>query len=282
MHIIDIHPHIISADTQRYPIAPQAGHRSVWSEHRPVDFEALVAEMAQAGVAKAAIVHSSTTYGHDNSYVADSVSGREGTFAGVYSIDVLAEDAVKTYDYWLGRGMAGIRLFTGGATRQTDGAWLIDPRSFPVWARAAELGQTIVIQTTPSGLPMVEVLLKRFPKVRIALDHCARPVLEGGKPYHQMQGLFDLARYDNLYLKLTPRTFDLAQAAPGGPEDFFPHLVKTFGADHLAFGSNYPASEGTLKGLITQGLATLAHLPQADQEWIWGKTAQVLYLTLKG
>ena len=36
----------------------------------------LVAEMDDAGVAKAAIVHSSTTYGNDNSYVADSVAAQ--------------------------------------------------------------------------------------------------------------------------------------------------------------------------------------------------------------
>ena len=72
--IIDIHPHIVSADTARYPIAPHKGHRSNWSATRAITFEQLIAEMDEAGVAKAAIVHSSTTYGHDNSYVADSVA----------------------------------------------------------------------------------------------------------------------------------------------------------------------------------------------------------------
>ena len=41
--LIDIHPHIISSDTARYPVAPLGGKRSEWSSHRPVDFEALVA-----------------------------------------------------------------------------------------------------------------------------------------------------------------------------------------------------------------------------------------------
>jgi len=278
--IIDIHPHIISADTARYPIAPQHGHRSNWSATRPVTFEQLVAEMDAAGVAKAAIVHSSTTYGTDNSYVADSVASQPGRFTGVYSFNLLAPDALRMFDHWLERGMGGIRLFTGGATHQTEGSWLVDPATFPIWERCADLGMTMVVQTTPAGLPMVDQLARRFPKVRIALDHCGRPVLEEGPPYPACAGLFDLAKHDNVYLKITPKTFERAEAAPGGPEAFFPQLVKVFGADHRAFGSNFPASAGPLKALIDQGNACFASLGDDDRAWIWGRTAQVLYPTL--
>lgn len=277
MQIIDIHPHIISQDTNRYPIAPQSGHRSNWSATRPVTFEQLVAEMDESGVAKAAIVHSSTTYGHDNSYVADSVAALPERFTGVYSLDVLAPDAVQVFEGWRARGMGGIRLFTGGATHQTDGRWLVDPASFPIWERCSDLGMTIVIQTTPDGLPMVAELAQRFPKANIALDHCGRPTLHEGAPYPAAAGLFDLARFDNVHLKITPRTFDLAQAAPGGAATFFSHLVGIFGADHLAFGSNYPASPGPLRKLVEQGHACFAALSEEEREWIWGRTALKLY-----
>jgi predicted TIM-barrel fold metal-dependent hydrolase len=280
--IIDIHPHIISSDTARYPIAPQHGHRSNWSTTRPIDFEQLVAEMDAAGVAKAAIVHSSTTYGHNNAYVADSVAQQPKRFTGVYSFDLLAPDALATFDYWLAHGMGGIRLFTGGATHQTDGNWLVDPATFPIWERCAEIGMTIVVQTTPAGLGMVAQLAERFPDVRIALDHCGRPVLDGGPPYAACADLFALAKYDNIYLKITPKTFELAQAASRGADAFFPHLVKVFGADHLAFGSNLPASAGPLKKLVEQGQACFAALSDEDRAWIWGRTAKVLYPMLAG
>jgi L-fuconolactonase len=278
--IIDIHPHIISTDATRYPIAPQHGRRSKWSAKRPATFEQLIAEMDAAGVSKAAIVHSSTTYGHNNSYVADCVAMQPDRFTGVYSFDLLAPDALDTFDYWLAHGMGGIRLFTGGATHQTDGRWLVNPETFPIWERCDEIGMTIVIQTTPAGLNMVADLAKRFPKVRIALDHCGRPVLEDGPPYAACKELFELAQYDNVYLKITPKTFDLAQAAPGGAEAFFPQLVQVFGADHLAFGSNFPASEGQLKELINQGHECFASLDAEDRAWIWGRTAKILYPAL--
>ncbi|KMK65156.1 amidohydrolase [Puniceibacterium sp. IMCC21224] len=275
--IIDIHPHIISADTDRYPIAPQAGHRSTWSEKRPSSFEELIAGMDEAGIAKAAIVHSSTTYGHNNDYVTDSVATQPERFTAVCSFDLLAPDALQTFEHWQSRGMGGVRLFTGGATKQTDGRWLVNPITFPVWERCGELGMSMVIQTTPAGLSMVAELAERFPKVKIALDHCGRPVLSEGSPYPACAALFDLAKFDNVYLKITPKTFDLAQAAPGGADAFFAHLVGVFGANHLAFGSNHPASDGSMKALIDQGQTCFRALSDDDRAWIWGRTAQTLY-----
>src|SRR6201984_2225109 len=104
---IDIHPHIISGDASRYPLAPLGGHQSDWSRTRPVTLEQLVAAMDTAGVGKAAIVQASTCYGHDNSYVADAVAAHPERFTGVFSCDILAPDALKVMAQWIGRGLTG-------------------------------------------------------------------------------------------------------------------------------------------------------------------------------
>ena len=49
MDIIDIHPHIISDDEQRYPPAPLFGKRSNWSQERPNTVESLIGAMDAAG-----------------------------------------------------------------------------------------------------------------------------------------------------------------------------------------------------------------------------------------
>jgi predicted TIM-barrel fold metal-dependent hydrolase len=129
---------------------------------------------------------------------------------------------------------------------------------------------------------MVAELAERFPTVKIVLDHCGRPNLEQGPPYANCAALFSLAKYGNVYMKITPRTFDLAEAAPGGAQPFFAKLVEVFGADHLAFGSNYPASAGPLKTLVEQGNACFAALSDEERAWVWGRTAKTLYPTLAG
>ena len=42
----------------------------------------------------------------------------------------------------------------------------------------------------------------------------------------------------------------------------------------------YPSSEGKLPDLLTTARTSLAGLPKTDQEWIFAKTAQVLYPAL--
>jgi predicted TIM-barrel fold metal-dependent hydrolase len=277
---IDIHPHIIAADTARYPLAPLGGHQSDWSRTRPVTIEQLVAAMDKAGVDKAAIVQASTCYGHDNSYVADAVAANPQRFTGVFSVDVLAPDAPEKMKHWLGRGLTGMRLFTFGSTMAEQANWLDDPKSYPAWTCAAELGLSVCLQMSAKAIPQAASMAERFPTVRILLDHGARPVLEDGPPYNAAAGLFGLALHPNVYIKLTPRMFNESRKGKATPESFFPRLVSEFGAKRLAWGSNYPSSEGSLPDLLKAARDSVASLSQTEQDWIFAKTAQTLYPAL--
>ena len=278
--IIDIHPHIIASDTKRYPLAPLGGHQSDWSRTRPVSTEQMIAAMDKAGVAKSAIVQASTCYGHDNSYVADAVAAHPDRFTGVFSVDVLAPDAPERMRHWLGRGLTGMRLFTIGSTMPDQASWLDDPKTYPAWEAAGEFGLSICLQMSAKAFPQMIKMTERFPKVPIILDHMARPVLEDGPPYAAATSLFDLARYPSVYLKLTPRSFIESRNGKATPESFFAKLVASFGAQRLAWGSNYPSSEGSLPELLALAKSSLASLPQGDRDWIFGKTAQTLYPAL--
>ncbi|HKS85728.1 MAG TPA: amidohydrolase family protein [Pseudolabrys sp.] len=277
---IDIHPHIISGDTIRYPFAPLGGHQSDWSRTRPVSAEQLIAAMDEAGVQKAAIVQASTCYGHDNSYVADAVAANPARFTGVFSVDVLAPDAPARMREWRDKGLSGMRLFTFGSTMSEQADWLDDPKSYAAWECAGDLGLSICLQMSAKAIPQAVRMAERFPKVRIILDHCARPDLSDGAPYNAAADLFSLARHANIYLKLTPRIFAESRRGKATPETFFPRLVSGFGASRLAWGSNYPSSEGGLPQLLTLARQSLACLSDADQAWIFAKTAQVLYPAL--
>ena len=281
MTVIDIHPHIIAADEARYPLAPLGGHQSDWSRTRPVTVEGMIAAMDEAGVQKAALVQASTCYGHDNSYVADAVAAHPRRFTGVFSVDVLAADAPERMRYWYGRKLTGLRLFTFGSTMAEQANWLDDPKSYPAWACAGELGLSICLQMSAKAIPQARAMAEWFSTVRIVLDHCARPALEDGPPYAAAASLFALAPLPNIYLKLTPRIFAEARKGKATPETFFAKLVAEFGAQRLAWGSNYPSSEGTLPALLKTARDSLASLPQADRGWIFAKTAQALYPALK-
>jgi L-fuconolactonase len=274
---VDIHPHVISDDEGRYPPAPLFGKRSDWSQERPSTVETLIASMDEAGVAKAAVVHSSTTYGFDNSYVVDACNRYPDRLIAVGSIDVLDPQAPAMIRDWVGRGLAGLRVFTGGSTKDFDPSELDDPRAYPAWELLGELRLTMCIQTGPVGLPAVTALARRFPSVPIILDHLGRPDVTDGPPYANAQSLFDLAEVESIYLKLTPRIMGDSKKGAATPETLFPKLVEVFGARRMAWGSNYPTSEGTLSEILATAQDRLATLSDEDRSWIFARTAQKLY-----
>ncbi len=275
--IIDIHPHVISTDTARYPLAPLGGTQSTWSRDRPTSFQQMIAEMDAAGVAKSAIVQASTAYGHDNSYVAEAIAAYPKRFTGVFSVDVLAPDAVDRMRHWIGRGFSGMRLFTTGSTMPGQATWFDDPRSFLAWQYTGEAGVPVCMQMTPQGFPQLRGLMERFPKVRMILDHLARPQLVEGPPFAADKEFLELARYPQVFLKVTPINVSPKEWGKATPETFFGACIKAFGASRIAWGSNFPATAGPLSEILRKAQAAFAFASPADREWIFGKTAQVLY-----
>lgn len=277
MQLIDIHPHIISDDEKRYPPAPLFGLRSDWSQERPCTVDTLIAAMDEAGVAKAAVVHSSTTYGVDNSYVVDGCNQHKDRLVAVGSVDMLADDVPAVIKGWADKGLAGLRIFTGGSTKDFDPSELDNPKSFKAWEMLAELGLSMCIQTGPIGLPQVRLLAEKFPSVKIILDHLGRPDVLDGPPYANAASLFAMADLPNIYLKLTPRIMGDVKKEKASAETFFPRVVEAFGAQRMAWGSNFPTTAGPLSNILAVAQDRLACLSASDREWIFGKTALTLY-----
>jgi L-fuconolactonase len=281
MPIIDIHPHVIATDNARYPLQPLGGNQSTWSRDRPTTYEMMVKAMDQAGVAKSAIVQASTAYGHNNTYVAEAIVAYPKRFTGVFSIDMLTADNVEKMKHWLSQGFSGMRLFTTGSTMPGQATWFDDPRTFPAWQHASDTGTPVCMQMTPQGFPQLRGLIERFPKVMIILDHLARPQLVDGPPFTADQEFFALARYPNIFLKLTPLNVSPTNWGKATPETFFGALIKAYGANRIAWGSNFPATEGTLKEILGKAQQALNFASAADREWVFGKTALELYPSLK-
>lgn len=278
--VIDIHPHVISDDPQRHPLAPLTGEQSAWSRERPVTYAQMLRHMDEAGIERAALVQASTCYGHDNRYVAEAVAAHPDRFTGVFSVDMLAPDAPAAIQRWIDAGLTGLRVFIAGHTTHHDGARLDDPRAFPAWDYAIARGLPVSVQLRAPGLPQLVALLERFPTARVILDHFARPALDDGAPYAQAASLFELARFPNLLFKYTTHNVRESAAGASTPQAFARRAVDVFGAGRIAWGSNFPASAGSLASLLGEARAATAELTPAEQAAIFSGTARALYPAL--
>ncbi len=279
--IIDVHCHVVSPDREKYPLAPIGGKQSDWSSERPTTPEQLIAAMDEAGVEKAAVVQASTAYGHNSSYLADSIVKFPKRFTGVFSLDPLDPQALEQMDHWVSRGMTGMRVFTTGSTMPGQQTWLDDERAFPVWEKAGALKLPIAMQMTAEGIPLLLKIVKAFPQTNFLLDHLARPVINDGVPYAKAQSLWDIAGYKNIYLKLTSRTVEHCQQGASTPAAFMDKVLSTFGASRVLWGSNYPAHDDTLKNIVDETMHVLASVSDADRAQIFSGTALDLYPSLK-
>lgn len=284
MHeIIDIHPHIVSDDLVRYPHNPMHNVKpSHWTLARRVTIEGLIAEMDRAGVAKAALVQAASCYSHDNSYLCDSLARYPGRFTGVGFVDVLEPHALAKIHALMERGISGLRLFTATSSGGFDLSELNDARLLRVWQLCGEAELSMALQADGTCMAQVAEVAKRFPKVKFVLDHVARPDVSDGPPYAKAASLFTLAPIENIFLKLTPRIMEDSRQGDASPETLFPLLVERFGSDRLAWGSNFPASEGDYTARLNEARSCLSWVSEKDREWIFGGTALRLYPRLAG
>ncbi|WP_067672865.1 amidohydrolase family protein [Nocardia miyunensis] len=283
MRYIDIHTHVISPDRDAYPLDPLGGVQSGWSQERTLTPRQLLDAMDEAGADKAVVVQASTAYGFDNSYVADSVEKHgDGRLLGVGSVDILAGDATDRLDHWVNqRGLVGIRLFSTGSTMPSQATWLNDPRTFDAWGWMQDNDLPVCVQMRLSGIPRLLDILARFPRLRIVLDHAAQPDLEGGPPYPNSAALFELSRFENVHLKLTNDNFERAAAREGGAQGLVAALVEHFTARRIAWGTNFPATEGRMSDLVRAAETALAGLDERDRQMIFADTALSLYPRLR-
>jgi len=233
--IIDTHTHVVSSDKDRYPLTPRA-LSGEWYLDAPHDADALLGLMAAADVDAAVLVQGVGAYSYDNRYALDSAQRLAPSYCGVACIDPLAEGAVETLRHCVGEGGArGVRLM---ALDRGEGSWLDDPRTFPVWECASDLEIPVVLTVFSHQLPQLRPLLRRFPAVRVALDHCAFPAL-APTGVDGAAELFALAEESRVYCKVSTVVLDGASRGGADPAAFVLKLVSVFGARRIMWGSDF-------------------------------------------
>jgi L-fuconolactonase len=275
--IVETHVHVVSPDQAKYPRRIARGALGGWV--RDLAAEDLLALMQEAGIDRAVVVQGYGAYGADNNYLADCVARYRDRFAGVFAVDALDHDAPEKVAYWTReRGLHGARLVT--LTRPELA--LNDPRVNPILEQATALQIPLCLLTQFHQLPLLPVLLQRFPNLPIALEHMGGPNLSGGPPYAEVKPLFDLARFPNCYVKFSSVSIYAATAGRSTSREFFRLLVDRFGARRLMWGSNFPATyDRSLKGQIDLAREQLSFLSAEEQRWIFGETALGLWPTLR-
>jgi len=271
--IVDTHVHVVSDDLVRYPKREGA---YTWPA---LTTEDLLATMDTCGIDRALLVQAFFTYGNDNSYAVDAALAHPERFLAVCVIDQLADDAPDVLtDLVENKGVRGLRLM--GTKRP---GILNNPKTFPLWKRAAALGIPVCVAAELPEIPDALDVIGRFPNVPVALEHMWGLEL-GDPPYQHIRPVLAAARLPNVTLKLAPNNSFAARVGAATPQSFFGLLADNFAPQRMMWGSNYPAhwdKYGKIPERLSIMQEDLAFLGAEWNRWFFGDTALTFWPALK-
>ena len=284
--LFDSHAHLVADDQTRYPRNPMqraadapyrapgvigkpGGHHGPKPINEVPDAQRLLQWMKDENVDGIVAVQKRMIYRYDNSYILDSSDKVPDLFSAVVILD--AEDAgtpALVRHYTRENGLAGVRLFGG---RKADGSmpWLNSPNALKTWDVAQELGLVMDLEVLSEGgggpsIPAIIELTRKYPDIRLVLDHLLEPEMEEGEHFGLDQRYEKLAGEKNIYFKFTSINLDICREANIPAAKVLRRAADMFGADHLMWGSDIGTSSGTYKDMVQRFLDAAVLLSPAE------------------
>lgn len=278
--LIDTHIHLFAADQERFPYHKNAPYRPP-----AADLEDYKPFVRQSKIDHVVIVHPEP-YQDDHRYLEHCFQHEPspGFFKGTCLFDPLApgtalrmEALVKKHP---GRIVA-LRVhqmhgrdeqpWTSGAIKNRD---IEGPHMKRLWRKAGDLGLAIQVHFTPWHAPRIANLARRFPDVRVVLDHLGRAGVGTAAHY---QEVLNLATLPNTIMKFSGWRYSSKQDHPyADAKPVVRRAYDAFGPDRMIWGGLGKSMEDFAKAVeVFELMFDFASEP--DRAKIRGLTAKKLY-----
>lgn len=116
--------------------------------------------------------------------------------------------------------------------------------------RLLEADLELDVNGGPEALPLVDQLAKQLPELRIVINHLSNVRIDGKEPPREwQQGMQAASRHKNVYMKVSALMESALGSGPKPPTtlDYYLPILnvtwKTFGADRVVYGSDWPVSD---------------------------------------
>lgn len=275
--VIDAHQHVWDP--------AQADYDWLGPDLAPIDramtFDDLAPELRMSGVDFTVQVQSADNPEDTAIMRASAADHRE--VVGIVGFAPLddAEATAATLDAWaVDSLMVGVRNLIHN---KPDPDWLLRPEVGASLAVLEERGLALdIVAVLPRHLELVPILAERHPRLRMVIDHLAKPPigLESEEPWVGLMAA--AAEHPLVYGKVSglySATDDIGAWTTEAIRPFFDHAIDLFGPDRLMYGGDWPIS--VLAGGYTRiwnGLRPLFDsLGTDDRERLLGRTAAEFY-----
>ncbi|MES2398595.1 MAG: amidohydrolase family protein [Pseudomonadota bacterium] len=298
--LFDSHAHLVADDQVRYPRNPMqrakdapyrhpgvigkpGGHHGPNPINEVPDAIRMLQWMKEENVDGMVAVQKRMIYRLDNSYILDSSDKYPDLFSAVVILD--AEDDSTpglVRKYIKENGLAGVRLFGG---RKPDGSmpWLNSPEALRTWDVAQEFGLVMDLEVLSEGgggpsVPAIIELARKYPAIRIVLDHLLEPEMQEGDHYGLDARYQKLSGEKNIFFKFTSINLDICREENIPAEKVLRRAVDMFGADHVMWGSDIGTSSGTYKEMVQRFLDSAELLNEEEKKAVFHDTGKRVFV----
>ena len=260
--VLDAHLHVVDLETCVDDLTGNPNAR--WWEQLDSSPDAVVARAHAADVSGGVLVQAVGAHGFDNSLVVEAAQALGDDWRAMVAVGSTVKDPLSVLDGSAAQGASGLRLFS------IPDPWLHSDVAVELVQRCRDSGVGPNVCCFAEELPAVARIAAAVPDCEIALDHCGFVSL-GGEDW----ALADLAKYENLVVKLSTGVFDASALSPRAAVG---RLLDLFGAERIVWGSDHPQVHDRaypeLVRLVTDALGGLDATTQAS---ILGETAARLW-----
>jgi len=125
-----------------------------------------------------------------------------------------------------------------------DPEWILQPAAAPALRAMAECGLVFDALVKSVHLPHILALAGRHPELRMVIDHGAKPGIAAGEWQPWADAITRIAHETGAMCKLSGLLTEAGpRPAPGAVRRWGEHVLQSFGAERVVWGSDWPVLE---------------------------------------
>jgi len=280
--IVDAHHHLWDPANRAYPWLAKAELDPIRQRY---DVDDLRRHTTAAGVDATVLVQTVSDVS-ETIELLDAAEKSAGLVAGVVGwVDLTGPD--------VGDVLSSLAAHRGGQ-RLVGVRHQVEDERDPLWLNRGDVGRGLAavaraglvydLLVPTGGLAVATAAVGEHATLEFVLDHAAKPPVAGGDLDAWRRGIAELARRENVAVKLSGLVTE-ADWQAWTIDDLRPvidHVLATFGPSRMMFGSDWPVCElaASYEDVAQTARDLVAELSSAERDDVFGGTACRVYRIL--
>jgi predicted TIM-barrel fold metal-dependent hydrolase len=233
--VVDCHIHLWAADKDKFPFH----HNAPYIPSHVSTIEQWLADRQNSGI-DIGIFVSAEPYQDDHRYVIHCMEKASDFLRGTCLFNPNAPESPRRMANLVrGRNFVAARVHSTGTINSAE--WR-NPHFEAFWEMVGELDLVLQLHMHPEWSWELDRMVKKYPDIRVVIDHLGRPRQGNPVDYEVILGL---SEYPNVYMKLSSLAGQSTKEPPyENLKPLFREIVRRFAPERIVWGDSYRGGMG--------------------------------------